>query len=82
MNVLRPLIARAVAAIVAAFATWFVSMTGVPLTTDAQTGLADGLTVIGVGFALLAYSAVHKTINRRVNPVDSARPVENVVVRP
>lgn len=69
MDSLRPVIGRLVAALMGALFGWLAHR--FELTVDPQTQEATSLAV--QGFVMLAvYGIVHKTLNQKLNPMDTA----------
>lgn len=65
---LRPIIARLIASVVGAFASYLLVHYGVTLDADTQLGLE----AVMLGFFGVIYSVIHRAINARINPGDAA----------
>lgn len=74
MEAFRSWIARGLAAVVAGLSTWIADTIGPAwaLAEDEQTVAVGFL----VGVALAVYSAVHRLVNRWINPADEAAPAK------
>jgi hypothetical protein len=67
---LRPILARLIASVIAAFAAWLNNKYGVTL--DAET--TSGLVAVMLGSFGIVYAVAHRVIDAKVNPTDAASP--------
>jgi hypothetical protein len=67
---LRPILARLIASVIAAFAAWLNNKYGVTL--DAET--TSGLVAVMLGSFGIVYALAHRLIDAKVNPTDAASP--------
>jgi len=67
---LRPILARLIAAWVAALSGWLSATVGIDLAPDEQVAVINA----GLGLALTVYALVHRAIDARINPRDAAAP--------
>lgn len=70
---MRVLIARVAAAIVAVLVTFLAGKFGVEVSEDARATLTEGVTLIGLGVWGISYGVLHKLMNRKLNPADTAK---------
>ena len=68
--ILRPLLARILAAWMAALSGWAATEVGVEITADEQGALVN----VAIGVAFTVYAIVHRLIDATLNPADAAKP--------
>lgn len=72
MDILRPYLARIIAGLIASGCAWLAAKYGLSITPDIQSHAVEAL----VGFMLavfsLLYSFLHKLLDKKINPADSA----------
>jgi hypothetical protein len=68
--ILRPYLARLLAAWIAAASGWVASTVGVEISPDEQMAIFNA--ALGVG--LTVYAVAHRLIDSRLNPADAASP--------
>lgn len=71
---MRAIIGRVVAVLAGAIITFLTGTLGLPVSDAAAGYLTEALTALGMGVWLIAYAVVHKLINRKINPGDTAAP--------
>lgn len=74
LNLIRPVLARVVASLMAAFFAWLAVRWGVTIDADTQAETIEA--AIGLMLAVfgVVYALVHKALNARFNPADTATP--------
>lgn len=71
----RTAMSRAVGALVAGLAAWLLLHFGVALDHEVQARLSEAILVVTMVFFNIVYAFVHKWLNSRFNPADSASKV-------
>jgi drug/metabolite transporter (DMT)-like permease len=69
---MRSIIGRVAAVVAGLVITAIAGFLNIEVTADARVALTEGLTMLGAFIWLIAYAVVHKLINRRLNPSDTA----------
>jgi hypothetical protein len=61
-----------IGAAVASLSVWLASKVGIEVSPEAQAGLTEGITLLGLFVFSVVYALVHKLANNKLNPADSA----------
>lgn len=74
MNIdsLRPFLSRVIAALVSTLATWLLVHYGIDLDDATRHQLVDAIVGIIIPTFTVAYALAHKTLDKKLNPADSA----------
>lgn len=70
---MRAIIGRIAAAVVATLLTWLAGSLGLEVTEETRATLVEAVTLLGLGLWGVLYAVAHKTLNRWLNPGDTAR---------
>ena len=74
----HPFLGRVAASVAAVIVAYLLDLLGLPVSEDQKAGivswLTEGLTALGGFVILLVYGLVHKTVNKKLNPADTAVP--------
>lgn len=69
---LRVIAGRIIGALAAGFVGWILAKLGIELAPEDRNAVADSVVAAGMTIVLIAYSLVHKIVDRKVNPGDTA----------
>jgi uncharacterized membrane protein len=72
MNWLRPFLSRLISTLVAALAAWLTTRYGINLDTETQGKIIEDVVTIVLPVFGIVNSVVHKLIDKRINPGDTA----------
>lgn len=72
MDIIRPYLARVLAAPIAALCAWLLMHWQVNITTDTQAQLVTALVAFILPFFGIVYAIVHKILDKWINPADAA----------
>jgi hypothetical protein len=74
LDAIRPVLSRIIGSLVAGLAVWLTGKFGVVIDDNAKAKLTEAGVVASLTIFSIVYSLVHKAIDHKINPLDTASP--------